>query len=36
MIKPDNAATAGIAGSWTTITLSVDSVGVWVIEGMLS
>lgn len=36
VIKPDNAATAGIAGPWTTVTLSVDSVGVWVVEGMLS
>lgn len=35
-VKPDSAATAGIAGQWTTVTLSVDSAGVWLIEGVLT
>ncbi|PZQ82651.1 MAG: hypothetical protein DI549_10745 [Ancylobacter novellus] len=35
-IKPDSAVTAGISGQWTTVTLSVDSAGVWLIEGVLT
>lgn len=36
VIKPDSAASAGISGQWTTVTLSVDSAGVWLIEGVLT